>query len=500
MKVLVLSMQGSPRIVGFDTMVASALVLRGHSVSMMGCGLALPACDCSDLTVMPKFGTACQDPRPSQVARNVAYNLPVLRRYLQPNDFSDAQSWAEKEAKGKVKRAMGATCDGIALGRMAYSSWRNFWRSVMPKSLTQPSPSLFDFLVSTKILLTVWKRALEELEPDLIFTLNGLYPRQAIPCQLMAQAGKRFVCYDIIGSRFHLHQNQGAPLLHQDEAWDTVNVSGEELEWAKQEIEREREQPGASFNEDYLAGESRISDWDWIRTTYGIDYRPTVAWFSNVAYDSGVVGYPTGYQDLHEIVTDTIDWFRVRPEYQLVIQMHPNERNDPAMTQKGETLTSYLDYHYPAGLPGNVKIIPAASNADPFTIAGHSLISVTWTSSLTWQLAYWGFPVIVAGWAACSDHVGYVARTKYHYWQLLEKALDGKLRAHSQWRDWVLRYKAIVEGRCWISMDHLIGAGDVNDFVPQWQGGWVALKPGMDATLDMICDCIENGEPFYWPR
>ncbi len=499
MKVLVTSMQGCPRILGWDAMVASALAHRGHEVSFMGCGLSLPACDCSDLTVMPKFGGGCRDSRPVQVARNIAYNLPVLRRYLQPNDYVESAHWAMTKGR-TLKKALSAEYKGLLVGHMAHQSWRSFWRSIRPRNLTGDEPSMMSFLTSTKLLVDVWERAIEELQPDLVFTLNGLYPRQRIPCELVKRRGGRYVTYDVMGQMFHLHHNQGAPYLHQDEAWATVVPTNEELTAAEAALESERAHPGASFGEDYLKGQETVEDWDWIRKEYGIDDRPFVAWFSNVAYDSGVVGYEGGYRDLPDVITDTIDWFEKRPEYQMVLQMHPNERNDPAMTTKGETLTGFLEYAYPKGLPENVKIIPAPSNASPFVIAAHAKAACTWTSSLTWQLAYSQVPVIVAGWAACSDRVGYACRTEDQYWEYLREGLLGELPALPEWKEKVLGYKAIVEGRCWIDMSHLIGEGSVNDFIPQWDGGWAKLKPGFDAKLDSVIGCIESGEPFYWPR
>jgi hypothetical protein len=498
MKILTLSMQGCARILGWDAMVASALVLRGHEVSMMGCGLSLSACDCSDLTVMPKFGGSCQDNRPVQVSRNIGYNLPVLRRYLQPNDYLDSAHWAMMKGR-TLKKALTVEYKGLPIGHMAHQSWRNFWRSIKPRELGS-EPSILSFLASTKLLVDVWERAIEDLQPDLVFTLNGLYPRQRIPCELVKRRGGRFVTYDVMGQSFHLHQNQGAPYLHQDEAWDKVIPTEEELHNAELALQSEREHPGASFGEDYLKGQTTVEDWDWIKKEYGIDDRPFVAWFSNVAYDSGVVGYDGGYPDLPDVIVDTIEMFRGDSKHQLIIQMHPNERNDPEMTLKGETLTSFLAYTYPNGLPENVKVIPAESNASPFTIAEHALAACTWTSSLTWQLAYNQIPTIVAGWAACSNHVGYACKTVGDYHLRICEALAGNLKAKPEWKEAVLSYKAIVEGRCWIDMSHLIGAGGVNEFIPQWNGGWATLKPGMDVKLDSVIDCIENGEPFYWPR
>jgi hypothetical protein len=169
------------------------------------------------------------------------------------------------------------------------------------------------------------------------------------------------------------------------------------------------------------------------------------------------------------------------------------------MTTKGETLTSYLAWRY-SSIPENVHIVPAESNASPFIIADHAKGVVVWTSSLAWEMAYYGYPVIVAGWAACSNHIGYPAYTAKDYWKYVYDAMEGKLSGNPEWKQEAIRYKAIVEGRCWIDLSHLIGNGGVNDFAPKWAGGWAALTPGADPVVDMICDGIENGKPFYWPK
>lgn len=499
MKILATQMQGCARIIGLDLTIASALTYRGHEVSFMGCGLALPACDCSDMTVMPKFGHSCMDRRPIEVGRNVGINLPVLRRYLEPGDLERAVQWVGENAPS-IEAGMAATYDDLPVGHMAHQSWRNFWRSIKPRLMSEPEPSFFSFLVSTRMLVDLWERALDEIKPDLVWTLNGLYPRQRIPCELVKRRGGRFVTYDVMGPLFHIHHNEGAPYLHQDEAWDTVNPTEAELEAAKAAIELEGQKPGASFGEDYLAGQTSETDWEAIKAEAGIDDRPILAWFPNVAYDSGVVGFEgSEYRDLPDVIDATVDWCGRNHKYQLVLRMHPNERNDPAMTLKGEALTAYLAQTHP-NLPENIKVIPAESNANSIVIAKHSKAAVVWTSSLAWQLAYEQVPVIVAGWAACSKRVGYAAHTAADYWRLVNDAMDDGLRPQETWKQEALTYKAVVEGRCWIDLNHLIGKGGVNDFVPQWQGGWAALKPGFDARLDMICECIEDGRPFYWPR
>jgi hypothetical protein len=418
---------------------------------------------------------------------------------MKPTDFQEAVSWVGQHSEAGVEAAMLAEYKGLSLGHMAHQSWRNFWRSIRPRTMLGDEPSYFSFMVSVKILIDVWERAIEELQPDLVFTLNGLYPRQRIPCEMVKAKGGRYITYDVMGPAFHLHHNEGAPHLRQDEAWEMAKPTQEELDKALQFLQDEMESPGKSFGEDYLLGQKHIKDWDWIKGEYGIDDRPMLAWFANVAYDSGVVGFPNGYPDLPDVIEATIDWFDARPKYQLVLQMHPNERNDPAMTLKGETLTSYLAYKYPV-LPDNVHVIPASSNASPHVIAEHAMAACTWTSSLTWQLAYNQVPTIVTGWAACSKHVGFKADTKEKYLGLLKDAMLGNLRAKPEWKQRVLEYKAIVEGRCWVNLSHLIGDGYVNDFVPQWDGGWPALVKGKDPVLDMVVDCIENGEPFFWPR
>ncbi len=499
MKILMLLQQGCPRIVGFDLVMASILANRGHEVSFLGCGLALPACDCTDIGSGITFGKSCQDPRPLTVARNVGYNLPMLRRWVTPEMYPTAQ-----EAAGipyGLADILAYQGDYLYLGEMAFQSWRLYHHAVMPpiNEAEWGLPTIRDFLASAILLSWVYPKVLDELQPDVLWTLNGRYTRQRIPCELMLAAGKRYVSYDMDGDRFHFHVNQPATLLRNDEAMRECQITPEEIEAARAGLLADVDKPGSTWEHDHAKGQMLISDPVEIREILDIDERPMVAFFPHVAYDSGVVGREGSFYDLSDLSLALVEWAREHPQYQLVWRVHPVEVDDTVMNEKGQTLTEWVQSEG-RDLPPNLTIIPAESLINSHALARMAVVNVTWSGSLAHQLPYEGIPTIVAGWPPSAGYgIGYEAKSIDEFWQLLQDGIDGKLVPVPDCKPMVERYRAVVQERCRIDLSGIFGKGSWNDFIPQWDGGWPALMPGKFPVLDMIATGVETGSGIWWP-
>ena len=48
-------------------------------------------------------------------------------------------------------------------------------------------------------------------------------------------------------------------------------------------------------------------------------------WFSNITWDSAVIGRELAYSNLLEWIVDTVEYFRARPLHRLIIRVHPAE-------------------------------------------------------------------------------------------------------------------------------------------------------------------------------
>ncbi len=503
MKILMILQQGSPRIVGFDLVMASILANRGHEVSLLGCGLCLPACDCTDIGSGTTFGKSCQDPRPLTVARNVGYNLPMLRRWVTPEMYPAAQEAAS--IPYSLADILAYQGDYLYLGEMAFQSWRLYHHAVMPPTdeAEWGLPTIRDFLASAILLSWIYPKVLDDLQPDILWTLNGRYTRHRIPCELMVAAGKRYVSYDMEFDRFHFHVNQPATFLRNDEAMRECQVTPGELEAARVGLLADAANPGATWGHDYIGDKNRISDPVEIREALGLEHCdcPIAAFFPNVAYDSGVVGREGSFYDLSDLALALVEWAREHPQYQLAWRVHPSEAIDEMLKAHGQTLVDWVTQASPDFLPPNLTIIPAESAIDSHALALMAVVNVTWSGSLSHQLPYAGLPTVVAGWPASADYgIGYEAKSVDHFWQLLQDGVEGKLTPAPDCKETVERYRAVVQERCRIDLSSVFGSGSFNDFVPQWDGGWPALMPGKHPVLDVIAEGVETGNGIWWPR
>ena len=166
------------------------------------------------------------------------------------------------------------------------------------------------------------ERALDEHQPDVVVVLNGLFLFESITWALCQARGIDVVTYERAFRKETLVFSRRAPAGFYDfsEAWaDSFRDLTEE--------------EGAEIDE-YLAlrRSGQAFDQHW-----GPGRRPAVAkgpgrlvsLFTNVTWDTAVLGRHCAFADIQAWVDAAIQAFRERPAHRLVIRVHPSEIHLP---------------------------------------------------------------------------------------------------------------------------------------------------------------------------
>jgi hypothetical protein len=120
-----------------------------------------------------------------------------------------------------------------------------------------------------------------------------------------------------------------------------------------------------------------------------------VALFTNLTWDSAVIGKEIAFPSIQEWIDATIGYFGRRPDDELVIRIHPAEVRLAGKPTR-EPLAKYIAERYPS-LPPNVQVIGPDDSISSYPLMEDSDVVCVFTSTTGLEAALLGTPVIVAG-------------------------------------------------------------------------------------------------------
>ncbi|MBW1897326.1 MAG: capsule biosynthesis protein, partial [Deltaproteobacteria bacterium] len=127
----------------------------------------------------------------------------------------------------------------------------------------------------------------------------------------------------------------------------------------------------------------------------GIDFsKPTVGMLTNVMWDAQLHYPANAFPNMREWVTQTIAYFKTRPDLQLLIRVHPAELT--GMVPSRQKVVDEVKKAFPT-LPQNVFIIPPESRVSTYAAMLQCDAVIIYGTKTGVELTSIGIPVIVAG-------------------------------------------------------------------------------------------------------
>ena len=153
--------------------------------------------------------------------------------------------------------------------------------------------------------------------------------------------------------------------------------------------------------------------------------KPTALLSANVAWDLAALNKQIFSKNMADWILETIKWFSIHPEYQLILKSHPAEYF-PGIPETKETIMSMVYKKIPK-MPSNVFFVSPKASVSVYDLMLMSKVGLVFTTSVGMEMAARGFPVITAG---RSHYRGYgftIDPNCYNdYFEILEKCLLGK--------------------------------------------------------------------------
>jgi hypothetical protein len=473
--------------VQWEGMIGQALRVRGADVHFVTCGGGLEICDRANTWEAPPMPcTTCRQYVNGSIDRH-GFPRVALREGWQRDD---PVPWPEIDELG-LKDLVEVTDLGIALGELVDIPVKWFLMAAQTQDDPLAPLTYRRFLRSSRRVVRGLERALDDVQPDVVVLLNGLFFFEAICWDLCRRRGIDVVTYErgLIKETLLFRRGVAACLLDVTSLWERVKGEPltaeedarldsylDERKHGRQTIDRFWQD--AQFSSPERAGRGRLA-----------------VLFTNLTWDSAVIGQEVAFPSIQTWVAAVIEAFAERPEHELIVRVHPAEVKLPGK-QTREPIGEFLQRRFPE-LPANVRVVQADDPTSSYPLMEACDVGLVFTSTTGVELALQGKPVIVAGQSHYRDK-GFTidVSTPTELLTKLDAALADPAGAAP---DAVLarRYANLFFFRAPIRSpgveEHVLGLArlTVHDIDE--------LRPGLDPELDRICDGILLGGDFTRP-
>ncbi len=314
---------------------------------------------------------------------------PTLLRTDWDNPGGPVDEWPELDGLS-LAELLDVTAEGLPLGRLVDIPVRWYLRGGSLAFDPLQADTTRRFLRAARRIAHALTAELDRLRPDTIVLVNGLFSFEAIAKALAEERGIDVVSYERGFIHNTLFFRRGLPAASYDieelwQRWSDVPLTAAQ----------------AARVDDYLASRRRG---ETFILRYSEDGEATVepapagrvaVLFTNITWDSAVIGKEIAYPDLLEWIVDTIGYFRDRPADRLVIRIHPAEIKLPGEATR-EPLEPLIRARVP-DLPSNVTIVAADDRADSYQLMDQADVGLVFTSTTGLELALMGVPTVVCG-------------------------------------------------------------------------------------------------------
>lgn len=370
--------------VQYEAMIAHALRARGARVSFLTCGGGLEICDRANTYESP--------PMPcGSCARYVntaldAHGFP--RRSLRDGWGADdaLSGWPEIDAVN-VDDLREVEIDGVALGAVVDIPVKWFLCAADLPGDPLVGPTSRAFLRSARRIAEGARRALDEVEPDIVVLLSGLFLFEGVVWELCKQRNIDVVTYERAFRKETLVFARGTPASYFefDDAWALESRPLSSDEEAELDGYLEQRRKGRAFDQSWKFEETEVERGDG---------RLAVL-FTNLTWDTAVIDRDCAFPDVRSWLEAAVLAFADRPAHRLVVRVHPSERNLPGKVAR-DSLEAFIHHRFPA-LPANVRVVGGGDSESSYPLMASADVGLVYTSTTGLELALGGTPVIVAG-------------------------------------------------------------------------------------------------------
>jgi hypothetical protein len=241
------------------------------------------------------------------------------------------------------------------------------------------------------IVSLAYERILDEQKPDRVVSHDSFYGMSAIlERHCKARSIPFYSHWPMTKNRILIAYNDAAINIDFKKSWgefSKIDLNMKDDEKIKKWINGERE--------DFLDHANLLGHEIIEPELQRIDeFKPTIILAGNCIWDAAALNKQIIFDDMISWVVETIEWFRVNSNYQLIIRPHPGEKS-PQIPKTKETIELGIKLHG-ITIPNNVFLLSSDAKVTIKDLIGKCNFRgfLIHTTTVGFEYAALGFPVI----------------------------------------------------------------------------------------------------------
>jgi hypothetical protein len=488
-----------------ESVLAVALTLRGVQVHSLLCDRTLPACLRAEKPEVPDPEVFGRYELPKVLCEGCFNTGQFLYGALDLNEhvFSGLLTTDEKERAKHLacqipfKDIHGYHFENWSIGEHAYAGALRYFASGNLENEPHSDMVVRRYFEGALLTAFVMKRLLQQ-NAFLAGCFNhGIYSPQGVVGEVCRSSGVRVINWNVA------YRKRCFIFSHGDTYHHTL-LSEPTTVWESLPWNDDMKRQILSYLKSRWSG---TRDWVWFHEKpdeafdkfaleIGLDLtKPVIGMLTNVMWDAQLHYRANAFPNMFAWVVRTIEYFKQRPDLQLLIRVHPAEIRGTMPSR--QPIVTEIKKVFPV-LPPNVFIIPPESPVSTYAAMMRCNAVTIYGTKTGVELASVGVPVIVGGEAWIRNKgLTLDASSPEQYVEILNRLpIQAPTDVEQTTRAQKYAYHFFFR--------RMIPIGFMEP-VPSWPPYRVAIStldellPGADPGLDVICDGILSGSPFIYP-
>ncbi len=487
-----------------ESTLGLALALRGAEIHTFLCDSVLPACMESQVRWYPKIknfikngpqADLCKDcflPA-NELYQSLGFKTHRYSDYLSQEDFKKVNYISSNLSLEEMTQFK---YEDISIGEHALAGTLRFFA----RATLDDEPLAFEVLQRYFKAALLTALATQKLFKSYAFESavfhHGIYVPQGIIGEIARKENVRVINWN------PAYRKKCFIFSHNDTYHHTLMTESVE-NWKNINWNKTIEDTVLEYLKSRWQG---TQDWIWfhekpqvdltkIEVELNIDFsKPCIGMLTNVMWDAQLHYPANAFPNMLDWVLETISYFIMRPDLQLIIRIHPAEIRGTLPSR--QAILTEIQRKFPH-LPSNVFIIPPESNISTYMLMLQCDTVLIYGTKTGVELTSMGIPVIVAGEAWIRGKgVTLDASSKKHYFSLLDNLPLGK-KLTPELITKARKYAYHFFFRRMIPLEFMEPSGKAPPFKLNINNV-DHLKAGSDKGLDIICNGILKGSDFIY--
>ena len=473
------------RLIYWEWALAKSLQLRGHDVKVLTCGKTLTPCTGEHTISRLHDDKTCRhcDDFSSEFLEILSIPYETYKDYISEEEIEEIRDKINKLSK---KECYNYIYKDVEVGTLSKNATIRYFEGTMDPDKQFYLHILRSELVNSIIATNVAERFLKKEKPDILVSRHLGYSSWGSFAEYLAKKGVR-ICYpgggykkNVIGFDFNLRGDTDKKFKKYYEEYR-----------GKKPLNKHEDAELQTFlNKRFRGEEGDTATYGYVNKEVEEEfnfkkYKMTYAIFPNVAWDASLLSVHRAFNNIYEWVIYTIELFKVKPDFQLIVKIHPGEKSH----RSENTLLDYINREFDT-LPENIKIIPIETKISPYSLFSIIDAGLIYNGTTGLEMALHGLPVIVTGLARYGRKgFTYDVSTKQEYEKMLFKKLP-RLTMQQLQKARIYAYFYFVKG--FLPYEYV---KRTNFFNIGWNiESLDEFTEGKDEVLDKICDYITKDD------